>query len=86
MSITTDSGTSVQSSQAENGVPVLKMSDIQDGQVILGGQKTVDRIIDDLPDLFLKHADLLYSQTNRAELVGEQGFFRATMPTRLLHT
>jgi type I restriction enzyme, S subunit len=54
---------------------VLKMGDIQNGQVILGGQKKVRRQIDDLPELFLKRFDLLYNRTNSAELVGKTGIY-----------
>ena len=38
-SLVIEYGTSVKSDHFENGVPVLKMGDIRDGQVILGGQK-----------------------------------------------
>jgi type I restriction enzyme, S subunit len=75
VSLLTDYGTSVKSDHVENGVPVLKMGDIQGGQVILGGQKMVPRKIDDLPQLFLKRFDLLYNRTNSAELVGKTGIY-----------
>jgi type I restriction enzyme S subunit len=74
-SLLTEYGTSVKSDHAENGVPVLKMGDIHTGQVILGGQKTVSRKIEDLPQLFLKRFDLLYNRTNSAELVGKTGIY-----------
>lgn len=67
-------GTSVKS-DADQGVPVLKMGDIQDGRLILGGQKKVARDIEDLPKLFLKRFDLLYNRTNSAELVGKTGIY-----------
>ena len=68
-------GTSVKSVQMDYGIPVLKMGDIQEGRVILGGQKRVPRSIDDLPQLFLKRLDLLYNRTNSAELVGKTGIY-----------
>jgi type I restriction enzyme S subunit len=74
-SLFTDYGTSVKSDHAENGVPVLKMGDIQEGKVLLGGQKKVSSQIDDLPQLFLKRFDLLYNRTNSAELVGKTGIY-----------
>ncbi|OGG46878.1 MAG: hypothetical protein A3F84_00390 [Candidatus Handelsmanbacteria bacterium RIFCSPLOWO2_12_FULL_64_10] len=74
-SLLTEYGTSVKSDHAENGVPVLKMGDIQGGRVILGGQKKVPRLIEDLPQLFLKRFDLLYNRTNSAELVGKTGIY-----------
>ena len=54
---------------------MLSMGNIQGGRVVLGGQKKVPRNIDDLPQLFLKHLDLLYNRTNSAELVGKTGIF-----------
>ena len=68
-------GTSERSDHGENGIPVLKMGDIQNGQLILGGQKKVPQEIDDLPKLYLKRFDLLYNRTNSAELVGKTGIF-----------
>ena len=74
-SLLTEYGTSVKSDHSENGVPVLKMGDIQGGRLVLGGQKKVPRLIDDLPQLFLKRFDLLYNRTNSAELVGKTGIY-----------
>jgi type I restriction enzyme S subunit len=74
-SLLTEYGTSMKSDHIENGVPVLKMGDIQDGKVHLGSQKRVPRSIDDLPQLFLKRFDLLYNRTNSAELVGKTGIY-----------
>jgi type I restriction enzyme S subunit len=74
-SLLTEYGTSVKSDHIDNGVPVLKMGDIHDGKVILGGQKKVPRSIDDLPQLFLRRFDLLYNRTNSAELVGKTGIY-----------
>ncbi len=76
LSLMTDYGTSAKSDHYEDGVPVLKMGDIQDGRVHLGGQKKVPRSSEDLPQLFLKHFDLLYNRTNSAELVGKTGIYR----------
>lgn len=57
------------------GIPVLKMGDIQDGKIILGGQKCVPKNVEGLPSLFLKKWDLLYNRTNSAELVGKTGIY-----------
>ena len=73
--IYTEYGTSQQSAHCETGVPVLKMGDIQDGMLVLGGQKKVSQTIDDLPALYLKKYDLLYNRTNSAELVGKTGIY-----------
>ena len=71
----TEYGTSQQSHHSELGVAVLKMGDIQDGKLLLGGQKKVPATIDDLPALYLENRDLLYNRTNSAELVGKTGIY-----------
>ncbi|MGL0931300.1 restriction endonuclease subunit S [Vibrio vulnificus] len=58
-----------------DGVPVLKMGDIQAGKVILGEHQVVSAQIEDLPNLYLKFGDVLYNRTNSAELVGKTGMF-----------
>jgi type I restriction enzyme, S subunit len=75
LALTTDYGTSQKSADIEDGVPVLKMGDIQSGQVCLGDHMQVHRYIDDLPALFLKRFDLLYNRTNSAELVEKTGIY-----------
>lgn len=72
----TEYGLSEQTFDTLNGIPVLKMGDIQNGKVILGGQKKVDANTEGLPDLYLKTGDLLYNRTNSAELVGKTGIFQ----------
>lgn len=74
-SMLTDYGTSVKSDQVADGVPILAMGNIQDGQVVLTDRKKVPHGIDDLPQLFLKRFDLLYNRTNSAELVGKTGIY-----------
>lgn len=68
-------GTSEMTFDEIDGVPVIKMGDIQNGKVMLGGQKRVSKNIDGLPNLFLENLDLLYNRTNSAELVGKTGLF-----------
>jgi type I restriction enzyme S subunit len=74
-SLLTDYGTSVKSDQGADGVPILAMGNIQDGQVVLNDRRKVPHSIDDLPQLFLKRFDLLYNRTNSAELVGKTGIY-----------
>lgn len=74
-SLLTEYGTSVKSDQAADGVPILAMGNIQDGQVVLNDRRKVPHAIDDLPQLFLKRFDLLYNRTNSAELVGKTGIY-----------
>jgi Restriction endonuclease S subunits len=71
----TDYGLSEKTSKNVDGVPVLKMGDVQSGCILLGGQETVPNNTDGLPGLYLKKDDLLYNRTNSAELVGKTGIF-----------
>jgi len=71
----TDYGLSEKTFEITCGVPVLKMGDIQNGKVILGGQKRLDKEVNDLPELYLKNGDILYNRTNSEELVGKTGIY-----------
>ena len=71
----TEYGMSEKTFQGIKGIPVLKMGDIQDGKLILGGQKLVPEAAAGLPSLYLKKWDLLYNRTNSAELVGKTGIY-----------
>ena len=69
-------GISAKTYESEDGIPVLKMGDIQNGKVLLGGQKKADRDFEGINELMLEDGDLLYNRTNSAELVGKTGLFR----------
>ncbi len=74
-SLSTEYGLSEMTFNGIKGIPVLKMGDIQDGKVMLGGQKLVPENVEGLPFLYLNRGDLLYNRTNSAELVGKTGIF-----------
>ncbi|MCO4312243.1 restriction endonuclease subunit S [Pectobacterium versatile] len=74
-SLSTEYGISHKTSKSSQGVPVLKMGDIQSGEVKLGGQQVVDSDIEELPYLYLENRDILYNRTNSAELVGKAGIY-----------
>jgi type I restriction enzyme S subunit len=71
----TEYGTSHKSHAGTDGIPVLKMGDIQEGAVVLNHRSRVPEAIDDLPALFLAKYDLLYNRTNSADLVGKTGIY-----------
>ncbi|MGS0943770.1 restriction endonuclease subunit S (plasmid) [Pseudomonas luteola] len=75
LAISAEYGLSEKTFELTDGVPVLKMGDIQSGQVVLGGQMKVPRQTEGLPGLYLEPGDLLYNRTNSAELVGKTGIF-----------
>jgi type I restriction enzyme, S subunit len=68
-------GLSEKTYDIKDGVPLIKMGDIQDGIVLIGGQKYVSKDVEGLPDLYLKKLDILYNRTNSADLVGKTGIF-----------
>ncbi|WET39892.1 restriction endonuclease subunit S [Citrobacter enshiensis] len=74
-SLSTEYGISHKTSKSSQGVPVLKMGDIQSGEVKLGGQQVIDSDIEELPYLYLENRDILYNRTNSAELVGKAGIY-----------
>ena len=75
LALNTEYGLSEKTSDLQDGVPVLKMGDIQSGQILLGGQMKVSKATEGLPELYLEPEDLLYNRTNSAELVGKTGLF-----------
>ncbi|WP_339427685.1 MULTISPECIES: restriction endonuclease subunit S [unclassified Pseudomonas] len=75
VALSTEYGLSEKTSDLSDGVPVLKMGDIQDGHIILGRQMKVSKVTEGLPQLYLEEDDLLYNRTNSAELVGKTGIF-----------
>ena len=74
-SLNTEYGLSEKTSDSNAGVPVLKMGDIEQGRIILGGQQTVPESTDKLAQLMLCNGDILYNRTNSAELVGKTGIY-----------
>jgi len=69
-------GTSQKSHKEPNGVPMLRMGNIDEfGNLTLDNLKYVDEEIDGLPRLYLKDKDLLFNRTNSYELVGKMGLY-----------
>lgn len=56
----------------DDGIAVLRMGNIQDGQVVLNELKYVDSIE---KSLLLREGDLLFNRTNSIDLVGKVGLF-----------
>ncbi len=69
-------GTSEKASEIRDGIPVLRMNNVQSGKITYDDLKYVPESIKDLPRLFLKHNDLLFNRTNSYELVGKTGIFK----------
>lgn len=69
-------GTSEKASEIRDGIPVLRMNNIQGRKITYDNLKYLPESIKDLPRLFLKHNDLLFNRTNSYELVGKTGIFK----------
>src|SRR5262245_17457486 len=64
-------GSSAKATGDTNGVPVLRMGNIQDGQLDLRDLKYLPVDHSEFPALLLQPGDLLFNRTNSAELVGK---------------
>ena len=73
-----DYGTSEKAFANPNGVPTLRMGNVQEGKLDLGNLKYVPYECPDLPKLFLDDGDIIFNRTNSAELVGKAAVFRGT--------
>ena len=66
--------------QTSGALPILRMGNIQSGDVILDGLKYVtlaDRVTS---PCLLKRGDVLFNRTNSQELVGKIGIYRSDKP------
>lgn len=69
-----DYGISV-STETEGKYPVLKMANLQGGEVVFSKMEFVDDVAD---DLLLEPNDVLYNRTNSPDLVGKAAIFRGS--------
>ena len=58
---------------SEGAVAILRMGNIENGQVVINDLKYTDSVD---PNLLLNPGDLLYNRTNSLDLVGKVGMFR----------
>ena len=69
-------GTSVKAdAPADTGVPMLRMSNVQDGRIDLSDLKFMDPGADDVESFLLHRGDVVFNRTNSPELVGKSGVF-----------
>lgn len=69
-------GTSAKTGADENGVPVIRMGNIQEGSLLLDSLKYLPTAHDEFPELLLRDGDLLFNRTNSSELVGKSAVYR----------
>jgi type I restriction enzyme, S subunit len=60
---------------AKTGVAILRMTNIQDGELDASALKYADRQGLDLPELLVRRGDVLFNRTNCAEQVGKAAAF-----------
>ncbi len=68
-------GSSSKTSSTANGVPVLRMGNIQDEGLDVSKLKYLPTDHSEFPDLLLQEGDLLFNRTNSAELVGKSAVY-----------
>ncbi|MDC6166993.1 restriction endonuclease subunit S [Paucibacter sp. XJ19-41] len=70
-------GTSAKTNQNADGVPVLRMGNIQDGELDTSNLKFLPQDHHEIPSLLLRDGDLLFNRTNSPELVGKSAVYRS---------
>lgn len=70
-------GSSSKTNDNPAGIPVLRMGNIQDGDLDLSNLKYLPVDHDEFPGLHLQDGDLLFNRTNSPELVGKTAVYRS---------
>ncbi|MGI8553380.1 MAG: restriction endonuclease subunit S [Dehalococcoidia bacterium] len=71
-------GSSAKTSDDAEGVPVLRMGNIQDGSLHLSSLRYLPKHHPEFPDLLLMPGDLLFNRTNSPELVGKSAVYHGS--------
>lgn len=74
-------GSSAKTNENKGGVPVLRMGNIVDGEVVFDSLKYLPNSHSEFPRLLLVTGDLLFNRTNSPELVGKTAVFGGEHPT-----
>ena len=73
-------GTSDKAVGSSDGIPVLRMGNIQDGKLDYSKLKYFEKSYEDLKKYLLDDGDLLFNRTNSAELVGKTALYKKRHP------
>lgn len=76
LSSAVDYGSSAKCGNDSSGVPVLRMGNIQDGELSFENLKYLPVDHGEFPNLLLHDGDMLFNRTNSAELVGKTAVYR----------
>ncbi len=69
-------GSSAKTSATVKGVPVLRMGNIEGGELLVDDLKFLPADHDEFPGLLLQVGDLLFNRTNSPELVGKTAVYK----------
>lgn len=75
LAISIDYGTSIKTCDDSSKVPVYRMGNIVNGQLVDNNMKYIDSSIDELPRLYLRKNDILFNRTNSYELIGKSAIY-----------
>jgi type I restriction enzyme S subunit len=70
-------GSSSKTNEDACGVPVLRMGNIQNGELDFSSLKYLPNDHDEFPHILLQDGDLLFNRTNSPELVGKTAVYRS---------
>lgn len=70
-------GSSAKTNEDPSGVPVLRMGNIFEGDLIFDSLKYLPADHDEFPKLLVEPGDLLFNRTNSPELVGKTAVFKS---------
>ena len=70
-----DYGSSAKASEDSSGIPVLRMGNVVEGELVFHEVKYLPTKHDEFPRLLLQPGDLLFNRTNSSELVGKTAVF-----------
>ena len=73
-------GTSEKANLDSSGIPVLRMGNIQNGQLDFDNLKYLPAELPELENLILEDGDLIFNRTNSAELVGKTAVYKKHHP------
>ncbi len=69
-------GSSSKTNTDPNGIPILRMGNIVEGNLVFDKLKYLTKNHDEFPDLLLVSGDLLFNRTNSVELVGKTAIYK----------
>ena len=69
-------GSSAKTNEDSTGVPVLRMGNIFNGELVFDNLKYLPTDHNEFPKLFVEPGDLLFNRTNSPELVGKTAVFK----------